>query len=170
MVGAVGDADARRRPRKAKKFQANKTFGLGLMVGAPTAISGKYFYASDRAFDFGVGTVRYWRGRSGLHVHADHLWHPVSLVSNPSFEMPLYLGIGFRLFDYDYDRNNDNYDATAVGLRVPFGIAFDLSNVPMDIFVEVALIADVVVNSNYANDDDFDGDLHGAIGARYYFE
>ena len=162
-VGAVGEADARRRPRRAKKFEANKSFGLGIMVGAPTAISGKYFYASDKAFDFGVGTIRYWRHRSGLHLHADHLWHPVSLVSNASFEMPLYLGVGFRLFNFD----DADYDgATAIGVRVPVGIAFDLNNVPMDVFFELAVVADFIVDYR----DDYGGDLEGALGFRYYFD
>ncbi len=163
-VSFVGDADARRRARRAKKFESNKTFGLGIMVGAPTAISGKYFYASDKAFDFGVGVVRRWRHRDGLHLHADHLWHPVSLASNPSFELPLYIGVGFRLFNYDrYDGPYD--DATAIGVRVPIGIAFDLNNIPMDIFFELALVADILLDDG----DDYDGDLHGAIGARFYF-
>jgi len=160
-AGAVTDVDARPRPRRTKKFEANKTFGLGLMVGAPTALSGKYFYAGDKAFDFGIGTVRYWRGRSGLHLHADHLWHPVSLISDPAFEMPLYLGIGFRLFNFDDDYNDGS---TAIGLRVPVGIAIDLNNTPMDFFFELALVADFLVDHK----DNYDGDLEGALGFRFY--
>lgn len=163
-AGVVGDAEARPRPRKAKKFVANKTFGLGIMLGAPTAISGKYFYGRSTAFDFGVGTVYRWRDRDGLHLHVDHLWHPVSLVSNPSFELPLYVGIGARIFNYDY-RNDGRDGVTAIGARVPIGIAFDLNNVPMDIFFELAVVVDLLID----DDDSYGGDLHGAIGFRYYF-
>jgi hypothetical protein len=159
---AVETADARPRPRRAKRFQANKSFGLGLMVGAPTGLSGKYFYSGDKAFDFGIGAVRYYRRRDGLHLHADHLWHPVSLVSNADFELPLYLGIGFRLFDFD---DNVNNDGVAIGLRAPIGIAFDLNSTPLDIFIELALVADFLVDYG----DDFDVDLNGAVGFRFYF-
>jgi hypothetical protein len=155
-------ASARRRPaRRAKRFEANKTFGIGLMVGAPSGLSGKYYYAGNKAFDFGLGGVRYYRHRDGFQLHVDHLWHPVSLASTRDFELPLYLGIGARLFDFDYGGVDD---AVAVGLRAPIGIAFDLNNTPLDIFLEFALVADIFVNYK----DDFGADLNGALGVRYY--
>lgn len=166
-LGAVSEtADARPRPSRsrAKKFEANKQFGIGIMLGAPTGFSGKYFYASDKAFDFGIGAIGYYRGREGLHVHADHLWHPLTLASVPEFELPLYLGVGFRFFDFDYDDNNNH--GSAFGIRGPVGIAFDFNNVPLDIFFELALVMDFI---NYDNDNDVDVDVNGAIGIRYYF-
>src|SRR5688572_11947699 len=91
-LGALAEtADARPRPAgrtKARKFEANKGFGLGIMLGAPSGLSGKYFYAADKAFDFGLGAIGYYRGRDGIHLHFDHLWHPLSFVSTPAFELP----------------------------------------------------------------------------------
>jgi hypothetical protein len=162
-VATTDDAAARPRPRKAKKFEANKGFGIGLMLGAPTGLSGKYFYARDKAFDFGIGGIRYYRRRDGVQLHVDHLWHPVSLISDRAFEMPLYLGVGLRIFDFDDNDVNDN--GTAVGLRAPIGIAFDLNNTPIDIFFEVALVLDVFVDYR----DRYAADLNGAFGFRYYF-
>ena len=153
------DAEARPRARRAKKFEANKTFGLGLMLGAPTAIAGKYYYASDKAFDFGVGAMRYYRHRDGLHLHVDHLWHPVSLASNRDFELPLYFGLGARVFDFDGG-------GTALGLRVPLGIAFDFNKVPLDVFLEFALVVDTYLD--YAGDTRY-ADFNGALGIRYWF-
>lgn len=155
----VPDADARPRPRKGKKFVANKTFGLGLMFGAPSGLSGKWFYARSNAFDFGVGVFRRWRDRDGLHFHFDHLWHPVSLVSDSAFELPLYIGVGARLLDFDDDAGS------ALGVRVPVGIAFDFNNVPLDIFLEVAVVLDLFLD----RDDRYDGDFNGAVGIRYWF-
>lgn len=167
-VVAVDDAEARRRPKKQKKFQANKTFGLGILIGDPTALSGKYFYDSSKAFDFGVGAVRYWRGRDGLHLHADHLWHPVSLVSAEAFELPLYLGVGLRLFSFDERYDGEDYDdALALGVRVPFGIAFDFNETPIDIFIEIAPVVDVFVRDY--RDDSLYFDVQGGIGIRYWF-
>ena len=167
---AAGDADARPRPAgraRQSNFQANKTFGLGIMLGAPTGLSGKYYLGPDTALDFGVGVIGRYRHRDGFHLHMDYLWHPLSLVSAEPFELPLYFGIGGRLFSFDYDDDRDTYDdVTALGVRVPIGIAFDFNNVPLDIFIELALVVDFFVN-DYR--DDFGADLNGAVGVRYYF-
>ena len=55
---------------------------------------------------------------------------------------------------------------TALGVRVPIGIAFDFNNVPLDIFVEGALVVDTFL--------DYDGDYNRAdfnvaVGFRYWF-
>jgi len=168
----TGDADARPRPAgrsRQSNFQANKTFGLGIMLGAPTGLSGKYYLGPDTALDFGIGVIGRYRSRDGLHIHADYLWHPLSLVSAEPFELPLYFGIGGRLFTFDEDYDRDRYydDVTALGVRVPLGIAFDFNNVPLDIFVEIALVVDFFIAGDYR--DDFGADLNGAFGVRYYF-
>lgn len=161
----VSSAEARPRPAGGSNFQANKTFGLGIMLGAPTGLSGKYFLGPDRALDFGVGFINYYRGRDGLHLHMDYLFHPVSLVSVPEFELPLYFGIGGRFFSFD-DNDNDDVDNFAFGVRAPIGVSFDLTRTPIDIFFELALVIDFF--SGYR--DNVGVDLNGAIGFRYYFQ
>jgi hypothetical protein len=182
LLVAVGVSTAEARPRPAERssrsnFEANKTFGLGLMVGAPTGLSGKYFFAPDKAIDFGLGTIYGYRERRGVHLHADVLWHPMSLVSAPAFEMPFYVGVGGRYLDgnrcYRYDSRGwcdyYYYDYTALGVRVPFGISFDMNNTPLDIFVEIALVVDFLVDHDPIYDDDIYFDGNGAAGLRYYF-
>jgi hypothetical protein len=182
MVFAAGmlvhaPAEARPRPAKSKmsNFEANKTFGLGLMFGAPTGLSGKYYLSSDTALDFGIGTIYGYRNRRGFHVHGDFLWHPVSLASVDAFELPLYLGVGGRLLNgtrcYRYDRGDCDYrrDYAAVGVRAPIGISFDFNNVPLDIFLEFALVLDFLVDRDDRFDDPLYVDLNGAFGLRYYF-
>ena len=178
MLSAV-DAEARPRPtrHRTSSFEANKTFGLGIMLGAPTGLSGKYYLGADTALDFGVGTIYGYRDRRGLHIHADYLWHPLSLASADAFELPLYFGIGGRLLHgdrcYRYDRDDCDYyyrDYTALGVRGPLGIALDFNRVPLDVFFELALVLDFLVD----RDDRYDNDalyldLNGAIGVRYYF-
>jgi hypothetical protein len=157
LATAVPSADARPSPR-AQKFQANKSFGLGVMFGAPTAISGKYFLSQDTALDFGVGTFYRYRD-GGLHLHADFLWHPAVLVKADAFWLPLYFGIGGRFLDH----GNHGH----LGARVPIGIAFDFTNVPLDIFLELAAVLDFALT-----DDDHGviyGDVNGAVGIRYWF-
>jgi hypothetical protein len=178
---SASDAEARPRPAgrsRASRFEANKTFGLGIMLGAPTGLSGKYFLGPDTALDFGVGTIYNYRDRRGVHLHLDFLWHPATLAKARPFELPLYFGIGGRLLNgrrcYHWDRHGycDYYydDYTALGVRAPVGIAFDFNNVPIDIFFELALVLDVLVDYDDRYDEHFlYGDLNGAIGFRYYF-
>jgi len=162
------EADARPRPRAlGKSFEANKTFGLGLELGAPFGITGKYFLSQDRALQFGVGTLYHWRDRDGLNVYLDYLFHPLSLVSNPSFELPLYFGFGGRVWDVDdYSRNERYRDTFGIGLRVPVGIAFDFTNVPIDIFIQLAFVLDFYTGDYYRT---VYGDVNGSAGIRYWF-
>src|SRR4029078_13095875 len=89
IVACVATADARPRPNgfNGKRFEANKTFGLGLELGEPSGITGKYFLESDRALDFGLGDVYDYYDYRGLYLYLDYLWHPFSLVSTEEFEL-----------------------------------------------------------------------------------
>jgi hypothetical protein len=163
-------AEARPRPGGqigGRRFDANKTFGLGLELGAPTGIVGKYFFSSDRAIDFGVGDIYNYFDRFGLHIYADYLFHPVSLVSTPEFELPLYVGLGGRFWDFEDRGGPGNPDsAFALGFRVPVGIAFDFNNVPLDIFVQVVPVFDIFFNYGpHTAYLDFDA----SVGIRYWF-
>jgi hypothetical protein len=155
VASVAAPAEARPHPRAAK-FEANKSFGLGLMLGEPSGLSGKYFLTKDTALDFGVGYLYHYRDRDGLHLHADFLWHPAVLTKNESFWLPIYFGVGARFFDHhDY--------GSALGLRVPGGIAFDFQRVPIDIFFEIWFAVDLIYDDNY---DRADGGA--SIGIRYY--
>ncbi|MCG8420694.1 MAG: hypothetical protein MJE77_22470 [Proteobacteria bacterium] len=152
----VLQADARPRPR-AKKFVTNKTVGIGFMLGAPTGFAGKYYLSSSTAVDFGLGLIRV-PGPDGFHIHGDFLWHPAVLATTPPFILPIYFGLGGRLFAYD-----DPDDEVALGLRVPGGIMLDFNNVPVDVFFELVFVLDFV------SEGDLEPRFNGAVGARYYF-
>jgi len=172
-------ADARPRPRfhRRSNFEANKTFGLGLMLGAPSGLSGKYFVGRSTAIDFGIGTIYDYRDRRGFHVHGDFLWHPVSLASTHAFELPFYVGVGGRYLNgdrcYVYDPNGrcsyyyNNY--SALGVRVPLGLSFDFNNVPLDVFVEIVPVLDFLVTHDTRYDNGVYFDVDGAVGIRFYF-
>jgi len=162
---SAGTSDARPRPERGKRFESNKVFGLGLELGAPFGLTGKYFLGegSDRAIDFGIGDIGpgYYGDRSGLHIYGDYLFHPVSLASNESFELPLFVGVGARYWNFDYTHAN----GYAFGIRAPIGIAFDLNNAPLDIFVQFAFVLDFV--HGYTHDVWYDGDF--SVGIRFWF-
>ncbi len=164
-VAAAPAAEARPRPFRGKRFEANKTLGLGLELGAPTGVTGKYFVASDRAIDFGLGDIDYYGNRSGLNAYGDYLWHPVSLASTDDFELPLFFGVGARIWDFDDNVAHDS--GFAIGARLPAGISFDFNNIPLDVFFQVSFVVDILVG--YAPHDLYPA-LNASIGARYWFE
>ncbi len=159
--------------RGGRGFQANKTFGLGLELGEPTGLNGKYFLSTSGALDFGIGEMfsPYYYGQ-GFHIYADYLWHPTSLVSAPAFELPFYVGAGLRFWDFDYCYQGVcNYGGSAIGIRVPVGIALDFNNVPLDIFVQLVPVVDFLAGNYY---DRYGDRAHLGIdlsaGIRYWFK
>jgi hypothetical protein len=153
-------------PRAARAEGGN--FGLGLIIGSPTGVSLKYYISKGHAIDAAVGLTTI--GNDGLHIHADYLWHPWVLASEGSFDLAAYLGLGGRVLDHDRGRGRD--DDFHLGVRGPVGLVFDFlkSGVPLDVFVEVALVLDFVINDDDGDDhDNVDLDLNAGIGARYYF-
>jgi len=156
-------------------YSSNGTFGLGLELGEPSGLNGKYFLNPSHAIDFGVGYIydHYYAG-DGLHLYADYMWHPFTLVRAQPFQMPFFIGVGGRFwrFDWGCDRNDCAYSATALGVRVPLGITFDFNNVPLDIFLELTPVLDFFSGYHHDGFDDH-GRIHfgvdGSIGIRFWF-
>jgi hypothetical protein len=162
VVLTVVDADARRNRRMGgSRYVSNGTFGLGLELGGPSGLNGKYFLSDSGALNFGLGANGYYRDRDGLHLYFDYLWHPISLANPPEFQLPFYSGICDRLWDFDDGPN----DAAAFGLRIPLGIAFDFNNVPLDIFIQLTPTLDFY--RDYRDDAGFWIDF--SLGIRFWF-
>jgi hypothetical protein len=166
---AAGGADARRnRALPGSKYVANGTFGLGLELGAPFGLNGKYFLSDDRALNFGVGAIYdryYYDDRDGIHLYLDYLFHPFSITNQPAFQLPFYVGVGARIWDFNGRNNIDDDDGFALGVRVPVGIAFDFNKVPLDVFVQLTFVVDLFFNYR----DRFGPHFEGSVGARYWF-
>lgn len=162
----AGAADARRSRRMAgKRYESNGVFGLGLELGAPFGLNGKYFLSGDRALNFGIGADGYYqRDRDGLHLYLDYLWHPISLANPPEFKLPFYIGVGGRLWNFDDDEFGD--EGVAFGIRIPIGIAMDFNNVPLDVFFQITPVLDFY--SGYRDNAGFW--LDASIGARFWFD
>ena len=99
----------------------------------------------------------------------DYLWHPVSLASTDAFELPLYIGVGGRFWSFEDRRTALAVNADSLGVRVPVGIAFDMNNVPLDIFFELVPTADFFFNTPNGYDRTFYIVIDGSIGIRYWF-
>jgi hypothetical protein len=140
-------------------------FGIGIMIGEPTGISAKYYLKSgDKAIDGGIGGN--FAGTKGIAVHADFLWHPKILTSEPAFDMPFYVGGGVRVIQHDLGGGSTDFHW---GVRIPAGILFDFNNVPIDVFLELALILEFRDGSQATKESSFGPDLSASVGVRYYF-
>ena len=124
--------------------------GVGLIVGEPTGISGKYWTGSTTAFDAALA----WSfvDENAFQIHADYLFHNIRLITISEGKLPFYYGIGARL-----KTAND----IKLGVRVPLGLAYLFQNVPIDIFIEVVPILDVIPKTDFQ--------INAALGARYFF-
>lgn len=134
-------------------------FGAGLIVGEPTGLSLKYYLGDDTAIDAAIGGALLGKG---LQVHGDFLWHPWVLESKPSFQLPAYLGIGGRVLDRNGGGGDE--DHLRIGARFVGGLLFDFTEVPLDVFIEVAGVVDYRTKG-----DAFGLDINLGAGVRYYF-
>ena len=135
------------------------TFGLGVILGEPTGISAKLYLQDDQAIQAAVGSA--FLG-GGLQLHVDYVFHPYILQTRESFVLPVYLGPGARLISYSDGRDSRYF---ALGARGVGGLLFDFSEIPLDAFVEVA----VVFEFGFRDGKGFDVTLNAGAGARYYF-
>lgn len=146
-------------PARAEPPVEKGVLGVGLIVGEPTGVSGKYYLADDRAIDLAVGGAIVGRG---IQVHGDYLWHPTILEQKESFALPFYFGVGARILNHDGGGGDDGH--IRIGVRGPVGILFDFTKVPLDAFAELAGVLDYRTKG-----DAFGLAINAGIGARYYF-
>jgi hypothetical protein len=163
FVLAPGRAEARRYYGGSVDGAAGtRTFGIGIMVLQPTALSMELKLSGNSGLDFAIG-LNNFDEHDGAYFHFDYLVYLADLSRGGSVAVPFYLGVGFALWDYD-DRfdDNDNLDG---GLRIPFGLAISFRSAPVKFFAELALRFNFIDENH--NDDVLD--LTGALGFRVYF-
>lgn len=144
-------------------------FSLGLVIGTPTGLSLKYELErgrTSRALDLAVGQAV--SASSGLQIHGDVLWHPSVLAREGAFDLVWYAGLGVRLLDHKRGKEGD--DDFHIGPRGPLGLLFAFNEVPLEVFLEVALVLDYRTGATAHDDHDGIGvDLNAGIGVRYTF-
>ncbi len=128
----------------------DRGFGLGVILGEPTGVSGKYWTSSSNAVDGGLAWS--FRHAGFFHVHADYLWH-FPLRTETAERFTFYTGVGGRL-------GVDSHEAL-LGVRVVGGFAFWPRGTPLDIFVEIAPVIDLAPATELS--------ANGGIGIRFFF-
>lgn len=132
-------------------FAQEKKIGLGLSLGNPTGLNGKYWLSKERAVDGGAAMSL--GKHSNFSIHSDYLLHrDGALFLNDVHPLDLYYGLGGRM---------EFADDIEIGVRVPVGLAYKVEDKSADVFGEVAPIVDFLTNTGL--------EIHLLIGARYYF-
>jgi hypothetical protein len=128
-----------------------KNFGVGIIVGEPTGLSLKKWVSGRDAVDGALAWS--FLGYDMIYLHADYLMHNFSIIPVSQGSMPLYFGIGGRL------GLGENH--LGLGARVPFGANYIFSPAPVDIFLELAAVLDLIPATRF--------DAQAALGIRYWF-
>lgn len=131
-------------------FAQEADFGLGVILGEPTGLSGKLWMSEHTAVDAAIAWS--FGDKDALHLHADYLVHNMRLIQVDVGTLALYFGVGARLkFD----------DDDSLGVRIPIGLTYLFQDAPVDIFIEVVPLLDLVPDTEF--------NPNAAIGVRYFF-
>lgn len=140
-------------------------FGLGVALGDPTAITGKWYLGGGSALEaqIGDGNLENQFG-DGLYLHTVYLWQPAVLAEANNVTVPWHIGVGGALWEggwcsvySDFCTDGD----LALAVRAPVGLDVNLGDPRFQFFGDLALSVLVV--------PDIDLGLGLQIGARYYF-
>jgi len=137
---------------EAQEFKGH--YGVGIAIGEPSGFSIKKFINNGEAFQYTLGysTVK---DQEGVNIGADFLLHNYDFITAEKGKIPFYYGAGIHLRSYN-DMGNQVY------ARVPLGLAYEVSDLPLDIFFEfapgIAVIPQPSLVTNFA------------LGGRFYFD
>ena len=130
-------------------------FGLGLVVGTPTGITGEYKLSSHTAIDGALGLDLFFDRH--LYFQADFLFLFGDLLGGGSVGLTPYLGPGGFIADF----GGKNGGGVGFGARAPFGLALDFTRAPLQIYGEFSLALQLYHDVHLG--------VGGAVGFRYFF-
>jgi hypothetical protein len=161
---AASHSDGSRHVSSYQSGGSPHEFGLGVVLGDPTAITGKYWFDSGHALQFGLG---WWLGE-WVEIYGDYLWHfpgAFSGAREPFFhQLSPYVGIGGDLHFHSSSAPPPNQPQphwTEFLLRIPLGIEWLPPRAPIGVFLELVPAIEMVPGLT--------GGFEAGIGIRYYF-
>jgi hypothetical protein len=147
------------------------SFGVGLQVGSPTAVTVKFGGPHQSGVVLGVGAGFGFGERfaASLWLHADYLFHLATLLDTDGLGLSLYAGpglfasffgsnYGFGYRDEPYYRNFDN---VGFGVRLPIGLSLAFDVVPLELYMQFDPALSVFPGLGFG--------LGGSVGFRVYF-
>ncbi|MCH8569149.1 MAG: DUF3996 domain-containing protein [Balneolales bacterium] len=140
-------------PQQAEaQNRGNNNFGIGVILGEPTGLSPKIWTSNTSAFAAGLAWS--FSGSNHLHLHVDYQLHNFNFITVEKGNMGIYYGIGTR---FQIRENSDD----KIGIRFPLGLNYFFANDPVELFIEVAPILDLMPGTDFS--------ANGGFGIRYYF-
>ena len=130
-------------------------FGLGVILGGPTGISGNYVLSEKSSVD---GALAYDLSHDhNFHIQSDYLRRNLKSIKLGQYMLGWYWGIGAKLRS-DEDKD-DNF---RIGPRIALGTNYEFESDPVELFAETSLTMNLIPRT--------DADIGLGIGMRYYFK
>lgn len=161
---------------RATEVGTRRKFGLGLSLGEPTGVTGKYWLSERNALDFGLGFGSYygfrgrdcWTDAAGRNhcdafrygdssVWADYLWQ--FNLTRGQLTLDFHAGIGGRAWLWNAGAGDGGL---GLSVRGPIGLDFMFAGAPfLEVFVEI------IPSIYFFRYGGFGFDA--ALGVRFYF-
>ena len=148
--------------------------GIGAMFGSPTGVTFQYAFNEKMHLDVGLGGG-FFRG-GHFYSHVQMLWK-LPLMTHQAGTLTLNVGGGVqvaahrfgrrlvvrpgRYWDGDYWLGRRRATDGWFGVRVPVGVSWKFSNIPLDVFTELG------PGMYFVRKPDFV--FTWSVGARYWF-
>ena len=136
--------------------ESNHNIGVGIIAGEPTGVSFKLWTSQTTAFD--AGAAWSFVGGGFFQIHGDFLLHNFNIFRVDTGKMSLFYGVGARL---KFGEDTIGANETTLSLRVPVGLAYEFEKTPIEIFLEIVPMLDLVPATEIS--------IAGGVGFRYYF-
>ena len=131
-------------------------FGIGALIGNPTAVSFKGHMGNSRYFDVAVANNS--TPADGLYIHGDYLFEKPEAFQIQAELFDLYYGFGGRLYWADTKKHNGE---AHLGARIPVGVSYYFKEPSVEVFGELAGILELTPESELI--------AQFGVGARYWF-
>jgi hypothetical protein len=104
--------------------------GIGVVLGAPTGFTVKYWESQRVAYQGSIGGMFH----GGLMIAGDYLVHENALRIQ---QVPFYYGAGMFLGDAGFGGPDYSHGKLALGVRAAFGLDYAPREYPFDVAIEL---------------------------------
>ncbi len=140
---------------RGQDMSTSGKFGIGSQVTSPAGVN-VIGWLTDNAAISSVASFSLSDNNSSFYLHADYQMHKRYYTPNWDVGfLTYYYGVGGR-----YIWREAALDESFFGVRLPGGVNFSFTELPFDIYMEMAPVFEVA--------PDFAFDFSGGIGFRYY--
>jgi hypothetical protein len=159
LLSAAASAEPASGTRAAPQ---GKSFGLGLVFGSPSGLTGKYMLTADQGIQASIGFGVSSRFRQNFAVvtdillAVDYIWTPATLVDVAPMTLNFFIGGGAVVGIYE-----NGFFGPTLGARLPVGLSMAFKPIPLEIYLE--LVPTLIVFPPVALG------LGAGLGGRWYF-